>query len=329
MPLVESRSQFRLGRTLLRLDELDSAFGHLDKAAEGFEGLHRPDEAMRAYCTFGDAAYGARRFERARRCFSKARDVGDDVRTFDDHFPTLGLARAFTAQDELEKAADCIDDKNSPDLKARSPERRLRWAQHRGDLYMVHGAYPAALEAYEEMKEEARGIGRTDLFIEALLRAAVIYFYDQQYDSSAQFFDKAAKVTRKFGNQAHNTITRGLALYLESAGGGFPAATGELAELLEDARRRDNHLAAAVCSVCVADIRAANGHFAAAGELLAHARGSVTRLGRIRLIAPIGHRLDRLKALENAETPPRLEGALIGDTLPPALGSLNPDRLYG
>ena len=329
MPLVAARTHFRLGRAAHREAELEIALGHFDAAADGFEALERFDEAVRSLCKHGDAAFGARHFEIASRSFARAQKAADNVRRYGDVFPTLGLARSLTAMGEFEKAAGCIEDPDAPDRHARSAVRRVEWARYRGDLLFYQSEYPAALEWYAEMKNDAREVGRTDLFLDALLRAAFIHYHAETYDDVAECFDQAAKFVGKFGNHSQTMTTQILELYLNRATDGFPNQTDHLAEHLEAAKDKEERWPYALTCLCMADIRAANGHYPAAEELLSRAFRGVAASGKHWMSATIGHRLDRLAALQSDDAPPSLSGVLIGGPIPPELDALHPDRIYG
>ncbi len=328
MPLVDARTEFRLGRAQLRQGRVDAAFELFERAAGGFERLRRHDELVRTEMTFGNAAFGARRFELATRRHGRAREHSSEVRHFAGDYPTLGLARAFAAVGNYSEAADAIDDADAPDRRTHRPMQRIEWTRHQGDLFLVHGAFPAAGERFTRMANEAREIGHTDLFLDALLRNAFVAYHAESFESAAERITRAADFVREYGTRSQSTITQVLGLYLHAAGREFPNETDDLAEHLEAAENGDEHWVYALASICMADVRTANGHTSAARELLEHALRRVTRIGRFRMVASIGHRLARLAALEAGDAPPSIDGALIGGPAPPEVHSLHPDAIY-
>jgi len=327
LPLVVARTQLRIGRASLRLGRFDEAFRHLARSSEGFDALDQPSEAMEARMVFGEAAFAARDFALARDNFEYARGHAASVRRFDDDFPTLGLARSLAALQEYERAADRIDEEG-PDARVQSPVRKARWAQHRADLFFVHGAYPAAVDRYDDMQRRARSVGRTGLVLSALLRKAFLHFHDIEYDRSAEVFEEAAEMAREYGSHQRYIVARASAVYLESASRGFPEKNERLAEQLDKATGNSLAWATAVCTQFIADVRAANGRWQAAEELLGRARERASESGRIGMLAPIGHRLQRIRALRDGTEPPELEGSWIGGPLPPEIRVLRADAIY-
>lgn len=328
LPLVAARSNFRLGRALVHLAKFEEAFEHLEGAAESFEALDRPDEAMHALCTYGDAAYAEEQFDLARSCFSRARDHSAQTRNFGENFPTLGLARAFAAVGRFDAAADCIDDKEAADRQARSPVSEAQWALHRADLFLVHEAHPAAQANYADMQNRAREIGRTDLVMAALVRRAFSHFHAIEYEEAADHFEHASELAKEYGSHEQYILTRASALYLEFASREFPAESDELAEQLEKAVDGEFAWARTVCATYLADVRAANAAWGPARELLQRARRAAAEAGRIRALAAIRHRLERLRAIERDEEPPEMEGALIGGPMPPEIRIVRADAIY-
>jgi tetratricopeptide (TPR) repeat protein len=329
LPVVAARTHFRIGRALLRTCDMGGAFEHLEAAAEAFEQLERHDEALRAFCTYGEAAYGALQFGLAKYCFKQGRTHATETRHFDDQFPTLGLARTFAAAGRYDRAADCIDQTETPDGETRTPVRRVFWSCHRGDLFLAHGAFPAALENFKDMKEHAREIGRTDLYLQALIRAGCTHFHAGRGEQTSACFRKATDFTNKYGDRQRQFATRATALFLQSASQGFPARADSLAELLEKSRDSEFPWAQALCQLYLADIRVANGALPAARELLDRSLRQSGNAGQFRLFAPLNDRLERLDALEGGQTGNTpVEGHLIGGPLPPFVGNLSCDKLY-
>ncbi|MFB6352423.1 MAG: tetratricopeptide repeat protein, partial [Bradymonadaceae bacterium] len=328
IPLVIAHTQFRLGRARVRQGEFEPAFADLERAASGFERLRRPAELVRTEMTFGNAAFGARKFDQACQRCTRARDNCAEVRNFDGDFPTLGLARAYTAEGDFERAADCIDDPDAPDRRARARVQRVEWRRHQGDLFLVHGAYPAAADNFKQMGSQAREIGRTDLFLDALLRNAFVAFHADSFESAAKRITRAADFVKKFGGEAQRISTQVLGLYLHAASRRFPNETEDLAQHLEVADEREFDWVYTLTSVCLADVRAANGHFPAARELLKRAYRRATAVGRYPMVAAVGHRLDRIGAILDETPAPTIPGALIGGPSPPEVHRLHPDELY-
>lgn len=328
LPLVLARTQLRIGRACLRLGRFDEAFRHLADASESFDALDQPNEAMEARMVFGEAAFAGRDFALARDNFEQARGHAEHVRRFDEQFPTLGLSRSLAALQEYDRAADAVDDEDAPELRARTPVREALWAMHRADLFFVHEAYPAALERYDEMQEKARSVGRTDLVLSALLRKAVLHFHDVEYDRSAEVYEEAANLSREYGSHQRYIVARASAVYLEAASREFPEKNERLAEQLDKAVGSSLTWATAVCTQYIADVRAANRAWEAAEELLERSRRKASESGQLGMLAPIGHRLARVRAIREDLEPPTLEGALIGGPLPPEIRMLRPDAIY-
>jgi tetratricopeptide (TPR) repeat protein len=328
LPLVLARIQLRIGRACLRLGHFDEAFRHLADASESFDALDQPDEAMEARMVFGETAFAGRDFALARDNFEQSRDHARRVRRFDEHFPTLGLSRSLAALEEYDRAADAVDDHQAPELRARTPVREALWSMHRADLFFVHEASPAAEARYDEMQEKARSVGRTDLVLSALLRKAVLHFQDVEYDRSAEVFEEAASLAREYGDHQRYIVARASAVYLEAASREFPAQNGRLAEQLDKAVGNALTWATAVCTQYIADVRAANGAWEAAEELLQRSRRKASESGQLGMLGPIGHRLARVRAIRDGREPPTLGGALIGGPLPPEIRMLRPDAIY-
>jgi serine/threonine-protein kinase len=328
MPLVEARTRYRLGRARLRQRDIDGAFELFERAADGFAQLQRHEELVRTEMTFGNAAFGARQFDLARQRYGRARNHSTEVRHFGGDYPTLGLARASAVVGAYSDAADCIDDPDAPDRRTNRPLQRIEWMRHQGDLFLVHGAFPAAGERYTQMAQDAREVGHTELFLDALLRNAFTAYHAESFESAAERFTKAGNFVDKYGSPAQRTITQVLGLYLHAASRDFPNETEDLAGHLESAQNRDDHWVYALTSICMADIRTANGHLQAAGALLERAHKRVTRIGQYRMVASIGHRIDRLGALTDQNSPPAVDGALVGSPAPPEVHTLHPDTIY-